>query len=123
MLCQFLVHKRVVRVEQRQDRSIVLEEIGEKQDRLLFHRPPQGRERWKDRLTLLVVLGKTVNVEPLRAEFRGQPPGLRVAEHPPRLHKERFGVCQLSGRGCPQKLSVGQRRPEKVAQPASQFVA
>ena len=107
MLRQFLVQKRVVRVEQRQDRAIVLEEIGEKQDRLLLHRPPQGRERWKYRLTLLIMLSEAVDVKPLRAEFRGQPPGLRIAEHPLRLRHERFGVCQLPGRGCPQKLRVG----------------
>ena len=121
MLRQIVVQKRVVGVEQRQDRAVVLQEVSEEEDRLLLHRPTQGGERGKHLLTLLVVLCEAVHVEPLRAEFLREPPRLPVAEHPPCLREQDLRLVQPPGRGRLEQFCIGQRRPKEITQPRGQF--
>ena len=85
VLGQIFVQERVIGVEQRRDRPVILKKVGDEEDRLLLHRAAEGGERRERLRALFVMLGEAVDMEPLRAELLGKPPRLWIAEHPPGL--------------------------------------
>jgi hypothetical protein len=94
-----------------------------KPDGLLEHRLAQ----------IVVKLGKrsrstevdrfeAAEIEPVAAEFGGQPAHAVVFQHAARLRQQHVGPLQIARRGVRQQFLVGHAGPQEITQPAGQFV-
>ena len=71
---QPLVEKGVVRVNQRQNRAIMPEEVVEKENCLLLHIGPESGKGRKGVGVFLIQRRETGDMQPLQAELLDQPP-------------------------------------------------
>src|SRR5437588_384582 len=62
-----------------------------------------------------------VKTEPLAKELSGEPSGFWIAQHAANLRSDLAFLAELASRRRPPQLVVGQRRPEKIAQPRGQL--
>src|SRR6266540_726329 len=118
VLRQLLVEEGVVRIQDFQNRSVALEEVGEEPDRLLVHRAAEGGEGGEVPFALLLQVIEVLDHQPPAGELDRQPPDLLVAEHPPQLRHQDLRFAEPPGRRRAAELLVGLGRPEEVAQPA-----
>ena len=117
------VDERVFGVEQIVDGTIVFDQVDEKPDGLLEHRPPQlVVEGGEPRSIDAVVLFKAAKVEPVAAKFGRQATDSVVSEHAPSFGQQHWGLMKLAGRRSGHQCFVGHARPEEIAQPACQGV-
>ena len=121
MLGEILVEKRVVRIQDVQDRAVVLEHVGEEEDRLFVHGSAHRGERGEVPFALLVQVVEVADVQPLAAEFGGQSASARIAQHSLHLRDQHVGLMESSGGGYRSQFFVRLRRPEEVTEPVGEF--
>ena len=93
------VDERVIRVQKRQERSVFLEQVGEKQDRLFVHVATQISELGKQLLALGFRHRKVVNVQPLAAKLRPQATNAGIFKHSSSLPFQHLGMGERSRSG------------------------
>src|SRR5205085_1035116 len=99
MLREVHVQEGVIRVENVNDRAVILKQVSEETNRLLIHRAAQGSEGWEMPLALLPHLIKVVDMQPCSGELSCQASRARVAKHTAHLRGEHAGIMELAT-GC-----------------------
>ena len=117
------IDERVIGIQKREHRTIVLRDVDKESKRLFVHRLSQFVVEFGETLAVdSVVLFEPPHVEPVATEFHGQPANAVVAQHPLGLGCEHFGTGQIARRRMRQQLVIGHTRPQKITQAAGQFV-
>ena len=93
---QSLVEKSMVRIEKRQNGSVILKRVREKPNRFLIHGTPQAGECRKVTFTLFIERFKIMNMQPGAGKLRREPPNPIVAQHAASLRGEHVRVTQRS---------------------------
>ena len=88
MLRQVRIHESVVRVEQGQHASIVLEEVDEETRHLFLHVVAQTGELGEMAFALFIKCRDIADVEILAAELRGETANPFALQQTPRLRRE-----------------------------------
>ena len=117
------IHERVVAVQQIEYGAIVANQFADEADRLLKHRLAQiVREGGEAFAVDGVAFLEAAEVEPVAAEFGGEPARAVVFQHPTNLRAQHGIFPQIASGRTRQQRFVGHRRPEEIAQPAGKRV-
>ena len=114
VLRQFRVRKGVVGIEQRGERAVVADEVGEEGRDFIEHRLTQRSRVFGE--AFLVGAGERFEVAEapeLRGEIRRERRGTWVFEHALRLSDEHGGFAQLVRSGKTEQLVIRDARPEE----------
>ena len=109
-------------IENAQNRTVVLKQVGKETNRLFEHVLTERRKAGEVRGAFFVELGEVANMEPLTGEFDCQASHPGTLQHTSRLGEDLFGRVKLPRVGGGTKRVVGSRRPEEIAQSAGELV-
>ena len=103
-------------------RTIVTHDMVEECNRFLIHGPFKTVHKFRKPFRVdPAMLIKPVKSKPLAEKLRGKPLRFGILEHPLGLLNQLLRVTQFAPFSRTPQFFVGQRGPQKITQPASQF--
>ena len=93
---QFLVEKRGITIDERHHRPIVLQHVGQNQNRFLVHRTAKSVECREVAFALLIQMVKVMDMQPVTPEFGRHSAYLGILQHPPSLRGNNIRIVQFS---------------------------